>query len=57
MTRKLLILTLSEIQEKDISIDILLETLKIKDVRISVQSEKLEEFTAQLVTIKESFMN
>lgn len=57
MTRKLLILTLSEIQEKDISIDISLETLKIKDVRISVQSEKIEEFTAQLVTIKESFMN
>ena len=57
MTRKQLILSLSEVQEKDISINISVETPKAKDFRTPVQPDKIEEFTAQLVTIKESFMN
>ena len=57
MTRKRLILSLWEAQEKDISIDISVETPKAKDFRTPVQPDKIEEFTAQLVTIKESFMN
>ena len=57
MTRKRLILSLSEVQEKDISIDISVEIPKTKGFRTPVQPDKIEEFTAQLVTIKESFMN
>ena len=57
MTRKRLILSLSEVQEKDISIDISVEIPKVKGFSTLVQPDKIEEFTAQMVTIKESFMN
>lgn len=43
--------------EKDISVDISVETSNTKDAQTLVQLGKIDEFTAKLVAIIESFIN
>ena len=44
-------------QGKDMTVDILVETPKTKDVKTPIKPNKIDEFTAQLVTMKAFFMN
>lgn len=46
-----------KVQDKDIWVDISVETSKTKDMRYAIHPDKMDEFTAWLVAIKESFMN
>lgn len=46
-----------KVQDKDIWVDISVETSKTRDMRYAIHPDKMDEFTAWLVAIKESFMN
>ena len=48
---------LSKDQRKNITVDISVETPKIKDAKSSIKPYKIDEFTPQLVAMKAFFMN
>ena len=44
-------------QGKDVTVNISVETPKTKDVKNPIKPDKIDKFTAQLVTMKTFFMN